>query len=556
MPDAGAGVNGTASQPASGPTRIACLLVPLFPLAARLRSEPELGQEALAVLAGNGHAARVVAATRLARQAGIRPGFTLSQARARLPKLIARPRDAECERAAQEALLDVAESFSPRIEDGEDGLAYLDGQGLERHYPGESPDEELARALMLASEKQAGLPIRVGIAASKLAARVAAVQPHSPTLVPAGSECDVLAPLPLSQLTPHAATLAKLSSWGIRSLGELASLPKDEVASRLGPAGQQLHAMARGLDPEPLMPRHPPPVFREGMELEWPLVNLEPFVFVARGALERITCRMQSHGLGCERLGLSLQLEPDGHHERSITLPAPTRDVKTLLTLVRLDLEAHPPSAPILAFTLIAHPDRPREAQLSLFGPAALSPDKLATTVARLFSMLGEGRVGSPRAVDAHGPERFTLEPYAPPPPPKERPEARMGRGLLTVRVLRPALAIEVITDSFERHVSSTGETADALADEVAEPTTEYASARSTERPLSIKTLADEEATKKPRIEGRVQVASGPWGLEEDWWSAERLERDYWDVELASGGLYRIYRDRGSGDWFVDGVYD
>ncbi len=544
------------------PSRIACLAVPLFPLAARLRSEPELAQEALAVLAGAGPAARVVAATRLARRAGIRPGFTLSQARARLPKLIARPRDAECERAAQEALLDVAESFSPRLEDAGEGLAYLDACGLERHYPGESPDEELGRALMLATEKRAGLPIRVGIAASKLAARLAASQPHSPTLVPPGGEAEFLAPLPLSKLSPQAATLATLSSWGVRSLGELADLPADEVASRLGPSGQELHALARGVDPEPLMPRHPPPTFREGMELEWPLVNLEPFVFVARSALERITRRMQDHGLGCERLELSLELEPDGHHERSITLPAPTRDVKTLLTLVRLDLEAHPPNAPILAFALSAHPDRPREAQLSLFGPAALSPDKLATTVARLFSMLGDDRVGSPRTVDAHRPERFALEPYAPPPPPKERREPRRGRGLLTVRTLRPALEIEVITVGLEP-----GNDSDqiARAAEVAEPVTEYASPRSVERPRSIKTVVIEEGTRRssaplrgdgPRIEGQVRVASGPWGLEEDWWSSDRLERDYWDVELSGGGLYRIYRDRATGDWFVDGVYD
>ncbi|MEM7352503.1 MAG: DNA polymerase Y family protein [Acidobacteriota bacterium] len=550
----------TSVAPAEAPARIVCLLTPLFPLAARLRSEPELAQEALAVLAGNGQAARVVAATRLARRAGIRPGFTLSQARARLPKLIARPRDPECERAAQEALLDVAESFSPRVEDGGGGLAYLDACGLERHYPGESPDEELARALMLAAEKQAGVPIRVGIAASKLAARVAAGQPHSPTLVPTGGECEFLAPLPLSQLTPQAKTLATLRSWGIRSLGELADLPKDEVVSRLGPAGQQLHAMARGLDPEPLMPRHPPPVFSEGMELEWPLVNLEPFVFVARGALERLTRRMQGQGLGCERLELSLELEPDGHHERSLTLPAPTRDVKTLLTLVRLDLEANPPNAPILAFTLAAHPDRPREAQLSLFGPAALSPDKLATTVARLFAMLGEDRVGSPRTVDAHRPERFALEPYAPPPPPRERRETRLGRGLLTVRVLRPPLTIEVITQpgSLAPSASDAGgaEVSYHTAGEVAEPATEYASPRSDERPMEIKTVVGEEEAKRPRIDGRIRVASGPWGLEEDWWSSERLERDYWDIELVSGGLYRIYHDRQTGDWLLDGIYD
>ena len=47
-------------------SRLACLSVPLFPLAARLRSEPELRHEALAVAVGQGDTARVTAATRLA----------------------------------------------------------------------------------------------------------------------------------------------------------------------------------------------------------------------------------------------------------------------------------------------------------------------------------------------------------------------------------------------------------------------------------------------------------------------------------------------------------
>ena len=120
--------------------RIACLYLPLFPLAARLRSEPELTREALAVVEGNGNAARVVAATRLARSAGLRPGLTLPQARALCPKLVARPRDADCERAAQEALLEVAEAFSPHVEDAGEGIAYLDADGIDRHYPGPSPE--------------------------------------------------------------------------------------------------------------------------------------------------------------------------------------------------------------------------------------------------------------------------------------------------------------------------------------------------------------------------------------------------------------------------------
>src|SRR6185295_10662014 len=100
------------ATPAASLTRsgavIACFFVPLFPLAARLRSEPELKEEAVAILEGNGNAARVVAATRKARRTGIEPGMSLPQARARVPKLVARGRDPECERAAQQSLLEAA----------------------------------------------------------------------------------------------------------------------------------------------------------------------------------------------------------------------------------------------------------------------------------------------------------------------------------------------------------------------------------------------------------------------------------------------------------------
>ncbi|MEL7060950.1 MAG: DNA polymerase Y family protein [Acidobacteriota bacterium] len=540
-----------------GGPRILCAWVPLFPLAARLRAEPELYEEAVAVLAGNGAAARVVAATRRARRAGVRPGFTLSQARSRLPKLIARPRDVECERSAQQALLDVAESFSPRVEDGGEGLAFLDVEGLARHYPGDDAEGDLGRAVIHAMEQRARLVVRAGVAASKLSAQVAAHDPASPRIVPAGDEAAFLATQPLDRLSPQAATLATLERWGVRTLGELARLPTAEVISRLGPAGEELHCLARGDDPRPLEPRTPPPTFREGLELEWPLVSLEPFLFVARAALERITQRMRGHGLGCRRLELSMALEPDGRHERSIDLPAPTRDVKTLLTLLRLDLEAQRPGAPILAFHLVGHPDRPRAAQLSLFGPDTLSPDKLATTLARLFALLGEDRVGSPRPRDEHRPETFDLVPFAPPSPPAERPAPtrKTGAGLLTLRVLRPPLPVEVMTDGVEPSTADPSTTFGPSGSRAESPS-DKASPTEMQRPVSVQSVATEATAKMPKIHGTVRVAAGPWALEQAWWAAQPVERDYWDIELSRGGLYRLYRERPSGDWFVDGVYE
>ena len=72
-------------------------------------------------------------------------------------------------------------------------------------------------------------------------------------------------------------------------------------------------------------------------------------------------------------------------------------------------------------------------------------------------------------------------------------------------------------------------------------------------RPTAVKSLSPDAA---PSISGNVRVAAGPWSLEDGWWTDVPADRDYWDVELADGGLYRIYRDRAADRWFADGVYD
>jgi protein ImuB len=209
------------------------------------------------------------------------------------------------------------------------------------------------------------------------------------------------------------------------------------------------------------------------------------------------------------------------------------------LTLVRLELEARPPGAPVAGFAFTALPDQPRRAQLALFGPAALSPDRLAATIARLAALLGADRVGSPRAVDGHRPERFALAGYAPPPPPELARKPAAGRGLLAIRVLRPPVPLEVITEG------------DSTA--LPLPAGEGRGEGRSSRLLSLKSASPDAS---PPISGSVKVAAGPWSLEEGWWSREPAARDYWDVELSDGALYRIYRNRKDGTWFADGVYD
>ena len=87
------------------------------------------------------------------------------------------------------------------------------------------------------------------------------------------------------------------------------------------------------------------------------------------------------------------------------------------------------------------------------------------------------------------------------------------GYGLLAVRALRPPIPLEVLVEPTARCVTT--------------PVTEY-------------------TRKRPRIDGAVRVASGPWSLEEGWWNEEPVDPTHRDVELNNGGIYRIYQDRRS----------
>src|SRR6202040_3303339 len=77
--------------------------------------------------------------------------------------------------------------------------------------------------------------------------------------------------------------------------------------------------------------------------------------------------------------------------------------------LLQLDLNAHPPGAPIVKIHLAAEPARPRSAPGGLFLPPAPEPEKLELTLARIAAIVGENKVGSLELLDTHRPEGFRM---------------------------------------------------------------------------------------------------------------------------------------------------
>lgn len=206
--------------------------------------------------------------------------------------------------------------------------------------------------------------------------------------------------------------LEVLRRWGIRTLGQLAALPGDELASRLGPLGSRWQAAARGSDLTPIVPLVEEARFEATLELEWPIEGLEPLSFVLGRVLEPLSARLERADRGAAVLHTTLHLTTRETCVRSVQLPAPMRDPKTLRTLVLLDLESHPPNAAIHRVTVRVDPTPGRIVQWSLIERAQPSPEQVSTLLARLGALMGESHVGSPALVDSWRPGAFAMKPF------------------------------------------------------------------------------------------------------------------------------------------------
>ena len=557
----------------------ACIYIPDFPVEAIVRAEPLLRERAVAVLDGKPPVVRIMALNERGRQMGMEVSMTKLQA-AIFSDAVLRPRSREQEKSAHSALLDVAFGFAPRVEDAAQDRVLLDLCGMERmHGSAANMARELASRV-----NATGLEANVAVAGNPDSAMHAACGFTGTTVIPAGEEARRLGVLSLHVLldsfdlprakSPQAAALRErerlreqmldtLERWGVRDFRTLALLPEHALASRMGQAGARLQRLARGEEMRTLTLSEPESRFEEAFELEFPVENLEPLSFILNRLLEQLCARLESRALAAHELNLRLQLErrvadeetttaPELSisdnvagkpvFERRLRLPVAMRDAKVFLKLLQLDLAAHPPGAPILKLWISAQPAPPRSAQRGLFLPLTPEAEKLEITLARIISIVGEHRAGIARLLDTHRPDAFTVERFA-------APEESPGQTLTLSEVAdsdSPSYALRIFRPARRLRVR--------VADG---------------RPTAIQSTTQPD---QPPLQGKVLWSAGPWRCSGEWWEERTQPRNHepgsgpwdreeWDIALqnrsdGSIGLYRIYQDVGSGQWFAHASYD
>jgi protein ImuB len=314
-----------------------------------------LAGRALAVAPLAGGEQRVGEVSGAAEAVGVVRGMVLGEAIARCPDLILVPADPVGVAEVWEAHVRALEAVGAAVEPARAGLAYFAADPLRGLYGGE-------QATIAAVRRALELPVRIGAGPTRFCALAAALAARSrrPLVLEGSDARRWLAGRPVGLLgfrTQTEELLEPLARLGVRTLGELARLPRAALADRFGEAGVLAHRLACGED-ESLRPRR----VRERLEerLDVGEASSGPALERVLGVLvERLLARRERRGRTLRAVTLSARLLPGGGWRVHVAFRQATSDPQRIHLALAARLTLLPAPAAMLGLSV------------ERFGPAA-----------------------------------------------------------------------------------------------------------------------------------------------------------------------------------------
>ena len=496
--------------------------LPYFELQAALRQHPDWDDAPVALLdealihATRSRQCQIVQVNPPAKKLRVEPGMTAPQGEARCQSLHFLTRCPVQEQIAHDILLQWNAEITPNLEATKPGICTVNLKGT-RYASGR---EEVWAQSCLKALESLQLHATAGIAPTPDLALIAAQNSSSIGKVSSQADAiaDFLRPFPIQVLntTPEIAQI--LQRWGIKTVGELIALPKQEVVRRLGKECVPLWEQALGSRCRLLHHFQPSTILTESTDLEHPIERLEALIFVLNRFLDQLTTRLAGLYRVAATMELNLRFDDGNTHHHSFRIPEPTRETQRLFRMLHTYLENFRSPSPIVGLSLSITPTRAQHVQLSLFDTNLRDPNRFTETVSRLEALLGPGRVGTPVPTASHRPDSFRLDPFSLSEPEASAPEMKSpGSDGMPLRRFRPPKSAQVF----------------------------------------LPKGADAEARMRitfDNLRSQTKHIAGPWKNSGHWWDQKHWDRQEWDIELTSGGVYRLAREQDR--WVVDGVYD
>ncbi len=502
------------------------LYFPRLPLEALGEGAGAAGVPPLVVASdGSAHASLLVV-NESARAAGIRPGMGLGAADARVPRLEVRGRDPALETAALEALAVWAGRFSNFVSLEPPAGLLIEIGGSLRLFGGVGKlRQEIESGL-----HGLGFEASVGIAPAPPTAWLLARAGFPEPVLDRDRLPGRLAGVPLACLDLPEPMLRNLAAMGVRRFRDAYRLPRDAVSRRVGQALVDAMDRALGRWPEARARYTAPPGFSRRLDFPDEVEEMSPILAGLRRLLRELALFLRVRSLGVSELELRLPSRIAPALRIPVALVSASQDPDHLLDLLEKRLEkvvlARPVAAiglEVLGFDGVA----PRNADL--YDVRAAAPrDGLHTLIERLQSRLGPDAIWRFGLVADHRPERA----FSRVPPHQIRAGTKPVPGL--------------------RRVDSSSGAKPRLA--TTEPGHAPRRPANLSRPLWL-LEAPRRIDPRDACGERLEVSSRFERIESGWWDGEDCARDYHVAWDAGGIRYWIYRELGTRDWFIHGIF-
>ena len=188
-----------------------------------------------------------------------------------------------------------------------------------------------------------GLPCSVGVATNKLVAKIATEvgkktaqkgsPPNAITIVPPGTEAAFLEPLPADMLWGVGPkTAAKLAGYGIKTIGDIARHPAEDLARWFGENGRDLARRALGVDESPVVTEHAVKSVSQETTFSRDVSDDKALAHTLRDLSEEVGQRLRRAGIAGTTVKIKLRWPDFTTLTRQVTLPQPTDQDEQIYT--------------------------------------------------------------------------------------------------------------------------------------------------------------------------------------------------------------------------------
>jgi len=365
-----------------------------FYVSVELLERPELRGKPVVVGGQPDRRGVVSAASYEARKFGIHSAMPLRTAGKLCPHAIFLEGRHDLYAEWSDRVAEILRKFSPVVEMASIDEAYLDLSGTERLH---GPPLATAHALIRTINEKTHLPCSVGLARTRLVAKVASDQakPRGLVWVPAGVEAEFLAPLGVRRIPGIGkVTEAALHAMGMETVGQLAAVPQEKLEEAFGQWGTALFRKARGedsyeffVDAEAKSISHSHTFendTRERATLETMLSRL----------CQKAAKRLRESGLDARTVTVTIRYAGFETVTRARTLPEPAHLDQVFLENVRQLFDRHWDRKRAVRLVGVELGDLSHGAQLNLLEAERREKlDKLARATDKLRERFGFGKV-------------------------------------------------------------------------------------------------------------------------------------------------------------------